>query len=226
MKKTDYLTELDVKKLQQEANNNNPLAIRLLATLHCHGVQVEQDYKIGFQLFVKAAKLGDTEAQYNLSMMYENGIGIPKNVLKSIRYGNLAAQGGNKNALIHMAFRYSYGEGIIINPKLALDYFKKAAELESDVAMFEVGLIYHKGIAVKRNLDMAAHWYKKAIALGNDDANFNLAAIKDDNKVIRSRTSSYENGKNVHHYEFIGTLQDYKKYLDKEYEKIFEVNNF
>lgn len=157
-------------------------------------LQVEQDYKIGFQL--------------NLSIMYENGIDIPKNALKSIRYDNLAAQGGNKNALIHMAFSYSYGDGVIINSKLALEYFKKAAELESDVAMFEVGLIYHKGITVKRNLDMAAYWYKKAIALGNDDANFNLAAIKDDNKVIRSRTSSYENGKNVHHCEFIGNLQD------------------
>ena len=42
----------------------------------------------------KEAQAGDSDAQYNLAYMYENGIGVPKNEAKALElYQNAAHQG-------------------------------------------------------------------------------------------------------------------------------------
>ena len=144
--------------------------------------------------------------------MYAKGYGTKKNVSESIKWCKLSANGGCGLASLNLANKYFILE--------------QAAKLGDTEAMFEMSLMHHKGEEIKKYLDSAVDLYQNGIDFINDTTNFNLAEIKDDNKFIRSMTSTGGNEKNVQPCEFIGTLQDYKKYLDKEYEKIFEVNNF
>ena len=51
-----------------------------------------------FESYRKAAEQGDAEAQYNLGVCYENGIGVEKDLFEAVRYYRMAAKQGYKDA--------------------------------------------------------------------------------------------------------------------------------
>jgi TPR repeat protein len=58
------------------ANIANPVAMYYLSTLYLSGNGVKQDEYLAFQYCEQAAKEGLVEAQFELGMMYLNGIGV------------------------------------------------------------------------------------------------------------------------------------------------------
>jgi len=53
--------------------------------------------------FVKAAEQGDTDAQYELGLMYEKGRGVPKDYAKAAEWFSKAAAQGNTEAMDSLA---------------------------------------------------------------------------------------------------------------------------
>ncbi|MRX27594.1 tetratricopeptide repeat protein [Kangiella sp. HZ709] len=43
----------------------------------------EQQFELAYQVFLKLAKEGNEDAQYNLGLMYLDGVGVEKNLLKA-----------------------------------------------------------------------------------------------------------------------------------------------
>ena len=50
------------------------------------------------KLFALAAEQGSPEAQYELGTMYENGIGVARNIAEAIRFYRLAANADDEEA--------------------------------------------------------------------------------------------------------------------------------
>ena len=58
-----------------------------------------KDYHKAVEYFTKAAELGDFEAQYNLGVCYEEGLGVPKDLNKAINWYKPAAEQGDEEAI-------------------------------------------------------------------------------------------------------------------------------
>ena len=58
------------------------------------------------------AEAGDTEAQYNLGVMYDNGEGIPQDDAEAVRWYRLAAEQGSATAQYNLGVMYGTGEGV------------------------------------------------------------------------------------------------------------------
>ncbi len=58
-----------------------------------------EDYATAFTKFMKAAEAGNANAQYNLSAMYFNGLGVPKDYVRAHLWANLAASHGGEDAI-------------------------------------------------------------------------------------------------------------------------------
>ena len=86
------------------------------------------------QLFEKAAKKGDVNAQYRLAYMYANAHkGIKKDSKKSIYWYEKAAKQNNANAQADLAWIYGNGIGVEPDIKKAKKLFKQACKNGSKI---------------------------------------------------------------------------------------------
>ena len=46
----------------------------------------KQEYKKAYEFFIKSAKDGNSQASHNLSIMYNNGDGVKKDIRESIKW--------------------------------------------------------------------------------------------------------------------------------------------
>ncbi|RIA98188.1 hypothetical protein C1645_813041, partial [Glomus cerebriforme] len=63
-----------------------------------NGIGTSIDKRKAFELYQKAANLGDSTAQYNLAMIYETGIRIERNINQAIYWYEKSAEQGDQNA--------------------------------------------------------------------------------------------------------------------------------
>src|SRR5262245_46474896 len=56
------------------------------------------DYKTALRLIRPLAEQGDANAQYNLGVFYDNGLGVPQDRIKAYMWLNLAAKQGRERA--------------------------------------------------------------------------------------------------------------------------------
>ena len=110
------------------------------------------DYTKAYQLFQALAESGDTKAQYDLSLMYIQGIGTQKNI-----------EQGLDNA-----------------PQLALHWFEKAAMAGSAVGQYNLAHMYMDGGQIAIDLPKAYIWMAISDATGNPLAISELAKLKAD----------------------------------------------
>src|SRR6266498_5733756 len=82
------------------------------------------------------------EAQYNLGVNYQNGIGVEKDETKAFEYYKKSAEKGHDMAQNNLASLYKNGEGIEKNIEKALYWFNKAAENGNELAQYDLGQYY------------------------------------------------------------------------------------
>jgi len=61
----------------------------------------------------KKAETGDANAQFNLGVMYDNGMGVPKDDAEAAKWYRKAADQGNVWGQYMVGMLYHYGEGVL-----------------------------------------------------------------------------------------------------------------
>mgnify|MGYP001076656384 FL=1 len=117
-----------------------------------------------FKRFSLAAEEGNTEAQYNLAVMYHEGKVVPKNIGKAIFWYTKAADKGHPYAQYNLGAIYGTEEEVQDYDR-SIHYFNLAAKQEYTQAQLALGGIYLK----KGNFDEAIFWYERAIENGSTD---------------------------------------------------------
>ena len=84
-------------------------AVVLVALALCVPVQA-QTPEID-ELRVRADQ-GNATAQYDLGVMYANGLGVPEDDAEAVRWYRLAAEQGNVDAQSALGFIYATGRGV------------------------------------------------------------------------------------------------------------------
>jgi TPR repeat protein len=84
--------------------------------------------KIKISNLFSMAEQGDATAQYNLGKRYENGEGVEKDGIESVKWFRKAAVQGHADAQKNLGDFYYNGKGVVKDKDEAVKWFRKAAE--------------------------------------------------------------------------------------------------
>ena len=164
----------------------------------------DDEKRMAFYWYEKAAIQGYQPAAFNLAYFYENGIGTSKDLEQALYWYQRSFpldnnKQKNKQKNTHYDFLdyylaaanhdYSYAQyrlAVIYEDgnsyqdadlKQALYWYEKAAQLNDSLAMNNLGYIYEVGKMVKKDYAKSLMWYQKAADLGNSIAQSNLGLM-------------------------------------------------
>jgi len=127
----------------------------------------ESYYDEAFTLLNKAADRFVPDAEFNLAVMYEYGLGIPKNFDKATEYYRRAGEKSHLDAIYHLALMYADGRGHPQDFKKAASLLERAAYDNHAPATYFLGVFKFHGYGCMPNYDLALQWFERAAAIGD-----------------------------------------------------------
>ncbi|PKY61462.1 HCP-like protein, partial [Rhizophagus irregularis] len=137
-------------------------------------IGINVDNQKAFELYQKAADLGNSSGINDLGYCYLNGIGTGNDKKKAFELYQKAAELGNSSGINNLGDCYQYGIGTDINNKKAFELYQKAAELGNSSGINSLGYCYRNGIGTDIDNKKAIELYQKAADLGNSSGINNL----------------------------------------------------
>ena len=132
--------------------------------------QAVQDAPVEVTAFDERLALGYADAQHVMGRRFEQGDGVPTDLMKAGDYYFKAASQGYAEAQSDLGRFYAAGIGIRQDISLAFDWFLQAAEQGLAEAQFNTALILQRGSLGEAKPAAAADWYWKAASQGHDGA--------------------------------------------------------
>ncbi|MBR0238174.1 MAG: SEL1-like repeat protein [Thermoguttaceae bacterium] len=186
-------------KLYEDAQDNDPAAMRTLAWHYYQGKSITKNYVKAFDLYRRAAELNDnvTEkqrqqemdaafgmandgfapAQRQLGDAYLSGKGVEQDSQKAYEWFLKAAQQGDDKAQFRVAEMLSSGEAGRKDLSEAVKWFLKSAEQGMTESQYALGICYANGEGVEANFDEAERWLLKAARQGDPRHQYQLAKL-------------------------------------------------
>jgi len=109
---------------------------------------------LAFKEFLAAANEGHAFAQYNVGIMYEQGIGTSKNPEQAFLWYNKSANQDNAAAQFNVGVSYENGIGTEVDYTKANEWYRKASLQGDGLAVGNLGMLYIRGEGV--NVDKVA----------------------------------------------------------------------
>ena len=127
-------------------------------------------YEQALRLWLPLAEKDNADAQYNLGILYQKGLGVEKNLKTAFIWYKRASANGHTDAMYNLGIMYNKGRVVYRSPKDALKWWEKAAELGNAAAQFNIGVEYFYGRNKGKDVPKALMWWKKSARQGNKDA--------------------------------------------------------
>ena len=119
-------------------------------------------YKTLFRETRPLADQGNANAQHDLGIMYEYGLGVPQDGTRAARWYRKAAEQGMAEAQNHLGSMYHEGLGVLQDYAEAVKWYRKAAEQGLVAAQYNLGLMYSYGKGVPRDYAETHKWFNLA----------------------------------------------------------------
>ena len=117
--------------------------------------------------FEQAAMQGSADGRCLLGLCYLNGIGVEKDVKRTVQLCRLAAEADYRPAYYTMGELYEQGTGVKKDLQQAAQCYRWAAMSGLPMAQFAVGRCYEKGVGVEKDQAEADRWYSAAGEAGH-----------------------------------------------------------
>ena len=88
----------------------------------------DEKYKEAMKEFEKSAKLENSYSEYFIGNMFENALGVRKNIEKAIDYYKSSAEKKNFNSAVQLGVLYNEGKEVEKDIDKATEWFVKAAD--------------------------------------------------------------------------------------------------
>jgi len=134
-----------------------------------------KDYAEAYRQWKAAAEGGDAEAQFDLAILYAQGLGVTRDLGVAMRWYRSAAEQGNAQAQFAMGQIYSRGWGAPSDTTDAMRWMQMANDPNSDGSPTNWSRI--EGYGLQRDDAQAAYWYRQAAEKGHVEAQYNLARL-------------------------------------------------
>jgi TPR repeat protein len=132
-----------------------------------------------------AADRGVASAQYNLGVMYENGMGVAKDSAQAVIWYRKAADQGLAQAQTNLGAMYENGIGVAKDSAQAVAWYRKAADQGDLQAQHNLGMMYTFGQGVEKNEAQAVEWLRRAADRGLAQAQSALRQIEKGGRMDR-----------------------------------------
>jgi len=116
------------------------------------------------------AESGDQAAQYNLGVIYLDGLTGRRDYTLAAHYFLLAAAQGHAQAQLAIGKLYEAGLGVTRDPEEAIGWYKRVAHQGNAEAQFRLAQVYDAKLGAVRQRDLAIKWYRRAAEQGYSDA--------------------------------------------------------
>ncbi len=149
------------------------LSIVYLAIPACVDFQVgldaydRGDYATALSELRPLAEQGDAEAQFNLGVLYHDGLGVTQNYIQAREWYTQAAVQGYAIAQIHLGVLYANGYGVPQDYVQTRQWYEKAAAQGNAKAQYNLGVMYSNGYGVLHDFVQAHKWYNLAAVNGD-----------------------------------------------------------
>lgn len=104
-----------------------------------------------YKKFFAAAREGHADSQFNVALMYEQGIGVGKDEKEAFAWYDKSASQGNAAAQYNLGVLYENGRGTRIDFAKANEWYRKASVQGDALAIGNLGMLYVRGQGVKEN---------------------------------------------------------------------------
>jgi TPR repeat protein len=169
--KPDSALPAPIKEIEIKAFSGVPEAQHDLAAIYTAGHGgVTVDYDRAVFWFKEAATSGVANAQYNLGVLYQQGLGVPKDIPKTVQWYRAAAKKNHPEAQYNLGIASIEGIGTPYDAKQAAVYFENAANAGIMEAGYNLGLIHENGLLGDPTPKEAIYWYNKAAESGSPEA--------------------------------------------------------
>ncbi len=129
------------------------------------------DYATALKLWMPLAEKDDTEAQRNIGIMFQQGLGVPQSDVEAANWYRRAAENGHARAQQNLGVMYEEGNGVLQDYAEAAKWYRKAAEGGNVIAKVNLGVMRENGFpGVPLNVVLAHMWFNLAAAQGSADA--------------------------------------------------------
>jgi len=116
------------------------------------------DYATALRAWQPLAEGGHRDAQFNLGLLYENGLGVAKDGAQAARWFRRAAERDDRTAQAYLGEMYAQGLGVARDDIEALSWYKRAAERGHAASQYNVGLFYATGRGAAPSDVQAVAW--------------------------------------------------------------------
>jgi hypothetical protein len=116
------------------------------------------DYAAALRAWRPLAEKGQRDAQFNLGLLYENGLGVPADGAEAVRWYRRAAEQNDRQAQAYLAEMYAQGLGVERDDREALHWYRAAAERGHAASQYNVGLFYATGRGTAPSDVQAVAW--------------------------------------------------------------------
>lgn len=128
------------------------------------------DYARAERPLKQLAENGDQGAQYNLGVIYLDGLTGRRDYTLAAHYFLLAAAQGHAQAQLAIGKLYEAGRGVALDPEEAIGWYKRAAHQGNPEAQFKLAQVYDDKLGRVRQRDLAVKWYRRAAEQGYSGA--------------------------------------------------------
>lgn len=136
-----------------------------------------KDYSKALALLKPLAEQGNPRAQNGLGMIFDQGLGVAKNLVEAFDLYRKAAVQGYALAQFSLGDMYAKGEGVPKDSTTAASWYRKAAEQGLAFAQHNLALMYASGEGVTQDQAEALRWEQKAAAQGDPNAQYGLGIL-------------------------------------------------
>jgi len=127
----------------------------------------KQDYNMAHNIWMRAAKAGNSSAQYRLGHLYMNGFGVRLSYVTARYWFAQAARKKHPMAQNDLGSLYLNGQGVARNVDKALYWYRESAAQGYAVAQYNAGSV----LSAKKLYEEAIVFLKSAVMAGYSKAN-------------------------------------------------------
>jgi uncharacterized protein len=170
---------LDLGKQKQEAERAYRLGVQTagLAAALQDSAKSAEHYRQAATLYRQAAEKNHIPAQYSLAYLYEQGLGVPRDLPQAAAWYRRAAEQGDPQAQNNLGVLYATGSGVPQNDAEAVKWYRLAANQNDSQGQTNLAAMYQQGRAVPQDFARAFALVQQAAESGNPVAQNNLALM-------------------------------------------------
>jgi hypothetical protein len=131
-----------------------------------------------------SAGQGNAIGQHALGVLYENGIGVPKDFQEAIKWYRLSADQGNAIGQYSLGALYDNGQGVPKDSQEALKWFRLSAAQGYAEAQSILGRWYLNGNGIPKDFQEAFKWLRLSANQGSPSGQYALGLLYDNGQGV------------------------------------------